>query len=306
MTEQSNQPKKRKSTGLIILIIIFVLISAGLLVWLLMTNKDLKELQSEKEQMKIELTKELDSVMTQHKRTKEEYGILADSLKFKDSVIIANAKEIKSLLNYKWEYYKIKKKLSNLQEVAQSYVRQMDSLYRENQSLKDENIKIKKNYQQEIAKTKELTQLKNELTVQVDRASVLKAYNITADPIQLKYGGRKEKVTDRARRMDEIKICFTLSENKIVPKGTKELYIRIAKPDKMILTPSRGDDYSFMYKGEKLQYSIMHEVDYQGNASDICRYWRKRSSNQDMSEGTYHVEIYDNNTILGVTSFTMR
>lgn len=306
MTEQSNQSKKRTSTGLIILIIILVLISAGLLVWLLMTNKDLKDLQSEKEQIRIELTTELDSVMAQHERTKEEYGILADSLKFKDSIIIANAKEIKSLLNYKWEYYKIKKKLSNLQEVAQSYVRQMDSLYRENQTLKDENLKIKKNYQQEIAKTKELTQIKNELTEQVDIASVLKAYNITADPIQLKYGGKKEKVTDRARRMDELKICFTLSENKIVPRGTKELYIRIAQPDKMILTPSRGDDYSFMYKEEKLQYSIMHEVDYQGKAVDICLYWRKRSSNQDMQEGTYHVEIYDNNNILGATSFSLR
>jgi hypothetical protein len=306
MTEQSNQAKKRSSTGLIILIIILALISAGLVVWLLMTNSDLKELQDEKQQMKIELTTELDSLLAEHNRTKEEYGVLADSLKTKDSVIIANAKEIKSLLNYKWEYYKIKKKLSNLQEVAQSYVRQMDSLYRENQTLKDENIKIKQEYQQEIAKTRELTQIKDELTEQVDKASVLKAYNVSADPIQLKYGGKKEKVTDKAKRMDEIKICFTLSENKIVPKGEKKLYIRIAKPDKMILTPSRGDDYSFMYKGEKLQYSIMHEVDYQGSAADICLYWRKRSASQEMLEGTYHVEIFDDQSMLGATSFSVR
>jgi len=306
MNEKDQQPVKKRPIVLIILIIILAIIAVALLVRLLRKNDELKELTVEKEKMKIELTTELDSLVAQHNRTKEEYGMLADSLKSKDSIIIANALEIKSLLNYKWEYFKVKKKLEGLQEIAQSYVRQMDSLYRENQALKDENVKIKKDYQQEVAKTRELTQIKDELTVQVDKASVLKAYNITADPLQVKYSGKKEKITDKAKRMDEIKICFTLSENKIIAHGKKHIYIRIAKPDKLILTPSKGDDYSFSFKGEKLQYSIMHEIDYQGKASDICLYWRKKTQADEMPAGTYNIEIFSENNVIGATSFSVK
>ncbi len=50
-------------------------------------------------------------MMVEHQRIKDEYGAISDSLFVKDSIIEANAIEIKKLLNTEWEYYKIKKKL---------------------------------------------------------------------------------------------------------------------------------------------------------------------------------------------------
>lgn len=306
MNEQATPRRKGGSPALIALIIILSLIAVGMVIWLIYTNKDLNNLKSEKEQMRIELQTEVDSLLAEHNRTKEEYGILADSLLVKDSIIQADAKEIKNLLNYKWEYYKVKKKVSRLQEIAQGYVRQMDSLYRVNQALKDENIQIKRIYEQEVAKTEELNLIKDELTEQVSKASVLQTYDLRAEAIQVKWGGDKEKVTDKAKRVDQIKICFTLSENPILPHGRKNMFIRIARPDKVILTPSRGDDYSFLYQGEKLQYSIKKEVNYEGLAIEMCQYWQKRNASEEMMIGTYHVEIFAGDHVIGATSFSLR
>lgn len=308
MAEQTGGTGTEKSGGsnlLKIFLVILALAIIGLVIWLVSTTSDLKELRTEKQQQKEQFMAELDSLMAEHRQVKEEYSELADTLLVKDSIITQRAEEIRDLLNYKWEYYKINKKLERLQGIAQGYVRQMDSLYKENKNLKEENVQIKKQYQDQIAKTDELQKQQEKLTEKVLQAEILQTYNLTAEPIQMRWGGSKEKVTDKAKRVDKIKICFTLSENPILPEGTKELYVRIAQPDKLILTPSRGDNYSFMYNGEKIQYSIMKEVEYTGNAIDLCLYWRKVNEDQEMMEGTYHVEIFHQDNVIGSTTFTL-
>lgn len=308
MNEQAPQttPQKSNKTVFIILIVVVALIAIGLAAWLYLTKDDLKQLKDEKEAFRIEMEAEIDSLLAEHELVKEMYGDLADSLSSKDSIIQANAKEIKKLLNVQWNYVKLKRKHDKLQQIAQGYVHQMDSLYRLSDSLREENIEITKKYESQIVKTNELEEVKEQLTEQVSKAAVLQTYSLTAEGIQLKWGGDKEKPTDKARKVDEIKTCFTLSENPILPHGIKKLYIRIARPDKLILTPSRGDTYSFMYQGEKLQYSIYKEVNYKGQAVDMCLYWKKRTEKEEMMEGTYHVEIFHGDNVIGHTSFSLR
>ncbi len=306
--QNAGTQKNPVSKILIFLLVILGVIAIALAILLINTKADvseLEELKTEKEQQRVELQFELDTLLIQHNKTKEEYGQLSDILSVRDSIIQENAKEIKSLLDTKWRYYKIKKKLSRLQKIAQGYVRQMDSLYTENKVLKTENIKITQNYKSEVKKNVELTKIKDALKEKVNTASVLKTYNLKAEAIQLRWGGQKTKVVNKARKVDKIKICFTLSENTIIPAGKKEIYIRIAKPDKLILTPSRRDSYSFMYKGEQLQYSIKKEVDYQNIAQNMCLYWTNRST-EEIIEGTYHVEIFVEDNVIGHAKFTLK
>jgi len=70
----------------------------------------MNELLAEKEAQKVELQQELQTLLIAHEEIKASYGEATDSLQVMDSVIQANAVEIKKMLNYKWEYYKIKKK----------------------------------------------------------------------------------------------------------------------------------------------------------------------------------------------------
>ena len=301
-----NKPKGRSNTTMLAIVVVLAIIVIGLIIVLIQTRTNLKDLLYEKEQQRVELRQELDSLLVEHSRVKVEYGQLSDSLMAKDSVIQANATEIRRLLDTEWEYYKVKKKLAQLQLVAQGYVRQMDSLYRVNATLSEENVAIKKDLKDLRKEKDQIESDRKVLSGKVEIASLLKAINMEAAGIRMRSGGEKEVTTDKVQRVDQVRVCFTVGENAIASPGKKDIYIRIARPDQEILVKSRIDDYSFEYQGERLQYSIMQTIEYENLAVDLCVYWKKEYSNQEMMAGLYHVDIFCENAIIGHTTFTLR
>ncbi|MGP8329200.1 MAG: hypothetical protein ACT6FF_02620 [Methanosarcinaceae archaeon] len=287
-----------------IVMVIMALGIVGVSLWLLSVKSTMNELLAEKEMQKTELKQELQTLLAAHEEIKIAYGDVTDSLQVMDSVIQANAVEIKKMLNFKWEYYKIKKKMSRLQVIAQGYVRQMDSIVTINQDLTEENLQIKEKIKIEKRKYRQLEEQTVVLTDKVDEASVLNVYNLKSGAMHKK-GGGKEIETDKIRRVDLIKVCFTLGENSIVEPGKRTIYVRIAQPDKKILVKKRSDDHSFVFNGETLQYSIKKEVTYENNALDICVRWHKRST-QDLKPGLYHIDIFEGDNNIGHTTFALR
>lgn len=287
-------------------ILIIVLIAAlALLAWLyLSTRSRLGGLLEEKEMQRVEQKQELDSLIAEHNNIKLEYGTFSDSLASKDSIIQANALEIRKLLDTQYEFYKVKKKLDRLRVISQGYLKQIDSLYTVNRELKEENEQIRTSYQKEQQKTSTLQKDKEALTEKVSMAAVLKAYQITA--IGVRGSGTKERATDKAKRVERIKVCFTLGENPLLSAGAKLVYIRIARPDKLILSQGKGDDYSFSYKGEIMQYTTRETANYQNLAINMCSYWVNRSTKEDLPEGTYVVTVYADDTEIGQTSFELK
>ncbi|MBW6492636.1 MAG: hypothetical protein K0B15_15745 [Lentimicrobium sp.] len=287
-------------------ILIVILIAAlALLAWLyLSTRSRLGGLLEEKEMQRVEQQRELDSLIAEHNSIKIEYGTFSDSLAAKDSVIQANAIEIRKLLDTQYEFYKVKKKLDRLRTISQGYLKQIDSLYTVNQELKVENEQIRSSYQREQQKTSTLEKDKEALSEKVNMAAVLRAYKITAAGVR--GSGAKEQVTDKARRAEKIKVCYTLGENPLLSAGAKNIYIRISRPDKLILTYGKGDDYSFNYKGEILQYTMKETVNYQNLSMDVCSYWVNRSSKENLPEGGYIVSVYTDDFEIGQTSFELK
>lgn len=308
MENQNNisqaQHKGTSNLWMYIVIVIMALGIIGVSLWLLSVKSTMNELLAEKEVQKLELEQELETLILEHEKIKQAYGDVSDSLVVMDSVIQANAVEIKKMLNYKWEYYKIKKKMSRLQVVAQGYVRQMDSIVTINRDLTEENIQIKEEMKIEKRKNRQLEQKAETLTGIVDEASVLSVYNLKASGAHLK-GSGKEIDSDKVRRVDLVRVCFTLGENTIIEPGTKKIYVRIAQPNNEILSKGRGSEYTFNYNDEMIQYSIMEEVVYENNAIDMCLRWNKRGT-QDLEPGLYHVDVFEGNNTIGHTVFTLR
>lgn len=286
------------------LLALVALIAAFFIYNSLHKGKLLKETEQEKEAQRIELQGQLDSLLFEHEQIKMAYGDMADSLSTKDSIIMANAKEIKELLNYKWEYRNVVKKLDRLRVVAQNYVAQMDSLYTVNSQLVEENLNIKNRYNSEQRKNIVLAKEKEQLTDKIMEASVLEAYNITASGIYVKRSGT-EVETDKARRVDKIKVCFTLSKNVVLSPGLKDIYIRIARPDKKILSPGIAEDFVFNYKGEMIQYTIYAQTNYDNEAKNLCLVWSKKFEEIAMLEGTYNVIVFADGKEIGTSSFIL-
>jgi len=304
--ENKMQTPKKSSSNLwmYIVLIILALGIIGLSVWLISLKNNMKDLVTEKELQRIELQTELDSLVFQHERMKVAYGEISDSLVIMDSVIQANAKEIKQMLNFKWEYYKIKKKIDRLQVIAQGYVRQMDSIVTINQELTQENLQIKEEIKIEKRKNQQLEEQTKVLADIVTTAAILNVYNLTAMPMHQK-GGGKQVETDKIKRTDLVKVCFTLGENKVIEPGNKTIYIRIAEPNKEILSAGRSDDFSFNFNGEKLQYSATETVDYQNVSQEVCISWNRRST-KELKPGLYHVDLFHDNNNIGHTTFMLK
>ncbi|MGM0611869.1 MAG: hypothetical protein ACQESM_00010 [Bacteroidota bacterium] len=291
MTEQKKPDFKKRETTYRVIIAVLILAIFFLGWQLFQTKTRVETVIVEKETETSKLQSELDALMQQHKKVKSEYSEVSDKLTQKDSVIEAKAEEIERLIARQADYNRIKRKLEYLRNSHKRYVEQIDSLFTVNRQLKEENKDIKQKFEVSRKEKEEVSEEKQELEKKVDMGAMLKAYNINVDAIHMGgWTGDKEKVTDKARRLDKIKICFTVSENLLAEPGERTIYIRIARPDNKILY-KRNDDF-FMYNEEKMQYSLKKTIDYQNEKQDHCLYWEKDENVKEVMEGTYHVGIF--------------
>ena len=296
--------KKGKAIGykLIITVLVAIII---ILLWLLNTSKQLvREAKDTMEEVRTELTGELDSLMIEHNQVKAEYGELAKKMTKKDSLIEAQSAEIKKLLAKTHDYRRIKKKLAYLRSITQSYVDQLDSLYTVNAQLQKEVNTYKTSLSQEKQKTTTLTkEIEEKNNIITTAASMIPAYNVVGKTYHLRGRKMKEVETVKARRVDRVKICFTLGANLVAQPGKRTVYVRIARPDKLIIS-RRGDQYSFEANGVRLQYSLKKEVDYQNKAMDVCMQWDKHTDNPAM-KGKYDITVWMDGKQIGSSSFTL-
>lgn len=299
--------KKRKSQPIWHYAILGVLAIA--LVFLLVRNSSLKTeketLEAEKEMQRLDFQAEVDSLMKVHNELKDNYGELSQQLAEKDSIIQADAVEIKKLLDSQWDYYRVKKKLAALQEISQHYVRQMDSLYTVNRELVAENERIREEFQNERRQNTNLTRQKEELTNKVNQAATLKLFNYTAQAVRFK-GNGGETTTDRASRAERIRIDFTVAANDIVQPGTKLFYVRIANPQRAIISKGTGDEYAFKSNGETLQFTEKVRVNYDGKETAVRAYYVKPDG-VEMMPGTYFIDVYEEGgKLIGQTAVDLK
>ena len=299
--------KKRKSQPIWLYAILGVLAIA--LVFLLVRNSSLKTeketLEAEKEMQRLDFQAEVDSLMKVHNELKDNYGELSQQLAEKDSIIQADAVEIKKLLDSQWDYYRVKKKLAALQEISQHYVRQMDSLYTVNRELVAENERIREEFQNERRQNTNLTRQKEELTNKVNQAATLKLFNYSAQAVRFK-GNGGEASTDRASRAERIRIDFTVAANDIVQPGTKLFYVRIADPKRAIISKGTGDEYAFKSNGETLQFTEKVRVNYDGKETAVRAYYVKPNG-VEMMPGTYFIDVYEEGgKLIGQTAIDLK
>ena len=275
-----------------------------LLAILFFTNKssvDAVVLEKEKTvQINTELQNELDSLMSEHSRIKSEYGSLSSQLTAKDSMITAQAKEIEQLINSQADYRRVKRKLDALRQITQGYVLQIDSLYKVNKLLTDENYKIKGDLESAQKYSEELVKEKDNLSTKINDAAFLSGYNIVATGYSIR-SGNKQVVTDRARKVNMIRIKLTIGANPLVSAGQKDVYVRIARPDNIILTQGI---YSFIYQGQRIQYTEKTVINYNQKATAVTIDYSR--DNIDLPAGKYNISVFADDHELGQTSLTLR
>lgn len=260
-----------------------------------------QQTSNEKQQLSDELT----ALMAEHEALKAENAELAEKLSVQDSVIMANAAEIEKLIAQQADYKLIKKKIARLQNISQEYVKQMDQLIAENKVLKEENTQLTETVKRTQDEKAAVEQDNANLTQRINAEAKLKAYNIRSSCSYAKKNGT-EMATDKANRARKIKTTFTLAENSLIEPGSYNVYCRISVPgDGRVLTPGKSDAYTFMNNGQRLQYSAKGTVNYVNKAENVTLVWDIRDNDKAI-KGTYIVQVFTDNALLGETRFTLQ
>jgi len=248
---------------------------------------------------------ELTQLMQEHETLRQENLQFQAELTEKDSIILANSAEIQQLINRQADYRRIRRQLEMLRNITQDYVRRIDSLIIVNEELALENLEIRQELTVERERTRELAQDRDRLDDKVAiAAATLRAYNLRAYALRVR--GTNETVTDRAARADRINIEFTLGENRIVAAGPRSIYVRIARPDGVIIFAGEGDEYSFMLDEEQLQFTIREHIVYDNIAQNIRTSWTRLDLRDPAIPGMYTVTVFMDNQEIGQTFFELR
>jgi hypothetical protein len=182
-----------------------------------------------------------------------------------------------------------------MREIMKSYIMQIDSLNTRNKVLSAENKDIHKQITEEHATNAKLNKEKETLSSKVEIASVIQAKDIAAVSLN-----KKRKETTRINMLDKLRICFTLRENALAASGQKEVFMRVIRPDSLVITPSANN--LFQYKGKSLVYSASRMVDYMNQDLEVCIYL---DNTGDFIIGNYSVELYLEDNIIGRTNFML-
>jgi hypothetical protein len=287
------QPKKKSAP---IAMIFTTVILAAALIFLVVMYFDQK---NEMVEMNNVLTQEKDSLQNELRLMVHGY----DTLKTDNDTLMANLQKEKTrivqLLEINASNVQLIKKyraeIGTMRDIMKGYIVQIDSLNTLNQQLVAENVGIKQQISEVQNTNVELTKAKEELTSKVTVASVIQAKDINAVTLN-----KKRKETSRINNIDKIRICFTLRENPIAAPGEKEVFMRVIRPDSLVVTTSA--DNLFDYNGNKLVYSASRLVDYMNQDIEMCIFI---DNTGDFIIGTYSVELYLENNIIGRTTFAL-
>ncbi|MFC2097572.1 hypothetical protein ACFLSI_04480 [Bacteroidota bacterium] len=189
------------------------------------------------------------------------------------------------------------KELVTLRKVMRSYIVQIDSLQQMNTDLKEENFRVKEQISQKQKESDQLAEKNEGLQKQVEQASVIKTRSIEIIAIT-----KSSKPTTKLKKVEKFKVCFTLLENAIAERGPKEVFVRIARPDELVLVKSANN--LFKFSNEDIAFSASREVEYEGTELEICIFYDVDEG--ELIPGTYYVDLFSEGNEIGTSSFSIK
>ncbi len=298
MEEQIKSPKGIKTNHILIVLVIALI---GVLGYLVLTKKELKEGEVKIDELTIEkamlardfqdLALDYDSLNTNN----DTISKLLSKERERIAMLIEEIKTIKSANSAQIGEYK--KELSSLRNIMRNFVMQIDSLNARNKVLSTENQVVKQQYTKIKDSFQELEKEKNTLVDKVEIASKLELKSLECMALN-----SRGKETNRTTKTEKIRVCFTLMKNVTAPVGMKSVYLRLMRPDESLLVKSMDDLFAF--EGSKINFSATRSVEYGGADLDVCLFYNAVEG--ELIDGNYVADIFCDGKHIGTSSFTLK
>jgi len=228
----------------------------------------------------------LNEVMDDHLlKAKERIVVLLDSVK-------DNEANLALISRYRREVGKLKKERDRLFKLA-------DSLTAANTQLATDLDSTSTALNQRIIFSDSLQTQNDKLAEIVERGSALTAANIKADGVRVKNSGKVSETT-KASRAEKVRVCFTLSPNKLTEKGDKELFVQVINPENNLI----GDKVSVNFDDAILTYSGRNKIYYENDALDVCIL--VDTADGELVKGNYVVNLFSGPRMISNTQFELK
>ncbi len=290
---------QKNNNSLKAIIAVLAILLAGSLVYMYKISSDAKATETE-------LVSDKESAMTQltEMKTKLDEAI-AENTSVSDELIAEREKVVKLIA----ELEKSKGDVATLRKVQQQYNAlnaRLKTLLAENEGLKTQNktlITEKDSMTVALDESRKfndtLISQNENLSKTVEKASKLVVTNTKAEAIKERNSG-KQIVTEKARRADKLKVCFTIAQNAVAKSGSKNYYVQIIDSKNNVVGEKRTENF-----GEKtLTYSFMSTVAYNNESVNVCEFLDGQGV--DFEKGNYFVNIFDKSELVSKTSFTLK
>jgi hypothetical protein len=188
------------------------------------------------------------------------------------------------------------KELTSIREVLRSYIVQIDSLNTKNIQLMAENVELKNIGVKLESKNIELEMEREQLTTIKGEAETLIAAGINT--VALNKRGRDE---NRIDRVTKLRVDFTVRKNLIAKPGPRMFYLRLLRPDNVVL--GSFDPGVFPTMNSELPYSAKREIIYENDDIPVSIFW---DNSGDLVAGSYQIEIYCEGKLIGTSEFALK
>lgn len=287
--------KERRNNLIIIMLSALLLIVIVIFVFQHNENqKMVAALNTEKASIQTELNTLMtnyDSLHTNNQALQTEL----DGAQSKVKDLLTEVEQVKKVSYDQIEQYR--SQVTTMRNIMKNYIVQIDSLNRRNEMLMAENAQVKENFAQSESKNQQLEKEKEHLQEKIKEAQLLEATELVAVGINA-----RGKDAESARRATQIKVSFVLSKNVTAPRGNKMIYVRIQKPNQVLLQQSPND--LFQFEDLKIPFSAKREVTYEGNALPVNIFWDNQG--QEFLPGEYTVDVFADGNNIGTTKFLMK
>lgn len=275
------------------------------------------ELQ-ESEKLKTELENQYNQAIAELESLKgdnEQINALIDQQK---AELVQQKSQISELLREKKQLDAARSELAGLKSKMAGYIAEIEQLKADHEhlSLANAQLKVDKDslnftLQSKLSENESLNTAKaqlvserEELSKSVQIGSVVKVKEVKVEGMKLRKNG-KTSDKESAKRVDQLKVCFTTVANDVVKPGTEKFFIRIVSPKgETLAIDDLGSGATVDVKtGEEVRYTQVQEYEYANDETQLCFLWKP---NVPFQKGQYKVEIYNKGYIAGTGDFELK
>ena len=200
------------------------------------------------------------------------------------------------IAGFKAQMAKDRSVIDSLFKVSGQLQMDKDQLTQEKQVLSTE-------LQEEKIVTQQLNVDKKFLSSKYELGKLLPVNNVVVTGIKEKKGGEKEAETNKASRMDKLKIQFNTGNNKVNDDEKITTYLRLVRPDGGLVTGTSSGEFKLADEGgRKLNYTVPAAFNYAQKDKVVEVYL----SNTTFAPGSYTLEIYQDGYMIGGSKFALK